>query len=196
MLVRDLMTTEPVTVTPRTGVKDALTTLARLGITSMPVVAGDRRLLGIVSEADLIRDAVARDARAQDSPVMVEPLDPPRSVDDVYTRATIWVGPSDDVATAVDVMTSTAVKSLPVLDDDGRLVGVLSRSDVVRALARSDAMIAADIDAVLTALGHEDWLVEVHDGVVEVSGPGDLAQHSLAHVVARAVPGVGEVHVS
>jgi CBS domain-containing protein len=74
MLVRDLMTPDSVTVNPETRVKQALVQLARLGITSMPVVDGKQRLCGIVSEADLICDLVTRDPRAQERPVMVESL--------------------------------------------------------------------------------------------------------------------------
>ena len=195
MLVRDLMTPDPVTVTGEVSVKEALARLARLGITSMPVVDGHRRLCGIVSEADLIRDLVARDPRAQERPVEVEPLFPPHSVEEVYTRSAASVRIDDDVASAVETMTALSAKSLPVVDTRGRLVGVLSRSDVVQALARADEVIAADIDEVLASLGHEDWLVEVDDGVVSVSGPSGPAEHSLAHVVARTVPGVVEVRV-
>lgn len=195
MLVRDLMTPDPVTVTPETGIKQALTTLADLGITSMPVVDGRHRLCGIVSEADLIRDVVARDPRAQERPVVVEALFAPHLVEDVYTRAAASVRTDDDVADAVDLMTALSAKSLPVLDDGGRLVGVLSRSDVVQAMARSDDVIAADIDGVLGALGRTDWLVEVEDGVVQVSGPASAAERSLAVAVARTMPGVVDVHV-
>lgn len=196
MFVRDVMTRDPATVTGDCGIKQAVTILADRGISSLPVVDDEGRICGVVSEADLIREAFPPDPRSHVLPPHDLTRTRPVWVEQVMTPHALTVHETTDVADAVEVMTSTAVKSLPVLDDDGRLVGVLSRSDVVRALARSDAMIAADIDAVLTALGHEDWLVEVHDGVVEVSGPGDLAQHSLAHVVARAVPGVGEVHVS
>ena len=196
MLVRDVMTPEPMTVTPKAGVKETLTRLAHLGITSMPVVDERGRLCGIVSEADLIREAVARDPRAQERPITVEPLYPPRTVEEVYTRSAMSVRVHDDVAAAVELMTSTAVKSLPVLDDDNVLVGVISRSDVVQALAREDDVIAADVDDLLSSLGHADWLVEVRDGVVDVSGPSGAAERSLAHVVAHTVPGVVEVHVS
>lgn len=195
MLVRDVMTPDPVTVTPATGVKEALVRLADLGITSMPVVGPDGALLGIVSEADLITIAVVRDPRVAEWPVIVEPLDSPRTVADLYTRSAISVRPDDDVAHAVDLMTATAAKSLPVLDSEGRLAGVVSRSDVVQVLARADDLIAADIDDVLVDLGHPDWLVEVENGLVEISGPRGSAEHSLAHVVARTVPGVVEVRV-
>jgi CBS domain-containing protein len=83
MLVRDVMTPDPVTVTPETGGKVALVRLADLGITAMPVVGHQGRLLGIVSEADLIREAVARDPRAQERPIMMSSLHAPRPVEDV-----------------------------------------------------------------------------------------------------------------
>ena len=196
MLVRDLMTSDPETAMPETGVKEALTRLADLDITSLPVVDRWHRLLGIVSEADLIRDLVARDPRAQERPVEMRPLFAPHVVDEVYTRAAVSVRVEDDVATAVEMMTVTAAKSLPVVDDDGRLLGVLSRSDVVQALARADNVIAADIDSLLGDLGHRDWLVEVEEGAVRVSGPRDAAERSLAQVVAHTVPGVVDVEVS
>jgi CBS domain-containing protein len=195
MLVRDLMTADPVTVTPATGIKQALCTLAQLGITSMPVVDDHHRLCGIVSEADLIRDVVARDPRAQERPIVVSPLLPTETVADVYTRSAASVRCDDDVADAVELMTALFAKSLPVLDDGGRLVGILSRSDVVRALARSDVEIAADIDDVLGSLGHPDWMVEVANGVVAISGPSGAAERSVALVVARTVPGVVAVDV-
>lgn len=195
MLVREVMTLEPVTVTPKTRVKAALRRLAELGITAMPVVDERRRLIGIVSEADLIREAITRDPRAPEGAVIVESLYPAHLVEEVYTRAPVSVHADDDVASAVDLMAATGAKSLPVLDEIGALVGVLSRSDVVRALARDDDAIAADLDDVLTRLGHTDWLVEVEDGVVGVSGPANLGEVSLAHLVAHTVPGVVEVHV-
>ena len=196
MLVRDVMTQDPVTVSRRTSVKEALTLLAQRGVTALPVVEPSGRLYGIVSEADLISETVARDPRAQERPVVVEPLYPPHTVAEVCTRSVVSVRMDDDVATAVELMTSTGAKSLPVLDEDRRLLGIVSRSDVVAALARSDEVIAADIDAVFESLGHGDWLVEVEDGAVEIAGPDGVAERSLAHVVAHTVLGVVEVRVS
>ena len=83
-----------------------------------------------------------------------------------------------------------------MLDENGRLAGMLSRSDVVAAMARSDEVIAADIDELLHSLGHGDWLVEVDDGSVDISGPSGAAEHSLAHAVAHTIPGVVEVRIS
>lgn len=195
MLVRDLMTPDPITVTRRTAIKEALTILAERGVSALPVVDGSGRLRGIVSEADLIAQAVVRDPRAHESAVMVQPLEPPHAVDDVCTRSVMTVRSNDDVATAVDLMTSIGAKSLPVVDDDHHLVGILSRSDVVAALARSDAVIAADTSELLESFGHGDWLVEVDDGSVRITGPSGPGEHSLAHVVAHTVRGVVEVRV-
>jgi CBS-domain-containing membrane protein len=196
MLVRDVMTAGPVTTTPQTSTKAALRQLAERRITALPVVDCQGRLCGIVSEADLIQDLVVRDPRAQERPIMIDPLYPPTTVEEVYTRAAVTVAAEDDVSVAVQLMTETGAKSLPVLDDDRKPVGVLSRSDVIRALARDDAAIAADIDRVLASIGHADWLVEVVDGRVRVTGPVAAGEAAIAKVVAQTVPGVVHVDVA
>lgn len=194
MLVRDVMTQNPVSVRPDTGVKAALTKLAFVGITSMPVVDEEQRLCGILSEADLIRD-VADDPRAHERPITIRPVTPLHTVADAYTRSPIVVQPQDDVTAAVDLMAAKGFKSLPVVDDEHRLVGVISRSDVIRALARDDEDIAQDIGRLFADLGHVQWTVAVADGVVEIAGPSDAAQRSLAHALSRTVRGVVSVHL-
>ena len=194
MLVRDVMTVDPMTVTPDTGVKATLRRLSQLRVTSFPVLDDQDKLCGIVSEADLIRGLAIADPRAHERPITMHPVTPARTVDDVYTRTPTTVRPEDDVITAVDLMGAQGFKSLPVVDDGHRLVGIVSRSDVVLALARDDGLIAEDIGRVFRELGHDDWLVEVAEGVVEISGP-DAVQHSLAHTIARTVPGVVGVRI-
>jgi CBS domain-containing protein len=195
MLVREVMTTDPVTATPETTIKEAISLLAKLGITAMPIVDRKGRLHGIVSEADLIEDVVPRDPRAHERPIAIDALYPPTIVEDVYTRAAVTVSPEDDVATAVEMMTATGAKSLPVVDPNQHVLGVISRSDIVKQFARTDAVIAADISQLLTSTGHDDWLVEVDDGVVQITGPANAETGALARVVARTVPGVVDVHV-
>ena len=194
MLVKDVMTPNPITVVPDVGVKAARTKLAFAGITAMPVVDESRHLCGIVSEADLIGDLVD-DPRAHERPVTIRPVTPAMTVDDVYTRSPVAVSQHDDVSAAVELMTAKGFKSLPVVDQEHRLVGILSRSDVVRALARDDDVIASDIIRLFDDLGHEGWNVVVTSGLVEVLGPEDAAAHSLAHALCRTVPGVVAVHV-
>jgi CBS domain-containing protein len=194
MLVKDVMTEHPVSVTPGTGVKGALTKLAFVGVTALPVVDDEGRLCGIVSEADFIGEVID-DPRAHERPVTMRPLEPARTVEDVYTRTPVTVRPHDDVTAVVEVMTSKGFKSLPVVDDQQRLLGMISRSDVVRALARDDDAITKDIARLLTELGHPDWSVHVVSGVVDITGPADTGQRSLAHALARTVPGVVEVRI-
>jgi CBS domain-containing protein len=194
MLVRELMTTHAVTVHPDTTVKAALRLLSGHEITSMPVVGEHGDLVGVVSEVDLIRHLVARDARSHLRPT---PEGPPaaRVVADVMTSQVSTVSPDTDLEDAVETMTSTSIKSLPVIDDHQHVLGMLSRRDVVHVYARADESLARDIAAMLTASGHEGWGVEVHDGVASVDGPQGRSEQRLAHALAGSVAGVVVVHV-
>jgi CBS domain-containing protein len=192
MLVRELMTADPVTVAPATPVKTALRLLAEHGITSLPVLGNHGRLRGVVSEADLIRDRVRPDQRAHERHVdSVD--DVPRLVAEVMTPRAVTVHPDDDLADAVELLTSTAVKSVPVVEHDGRLVGMLSRSDVVRVLARADDDLARDVHTLLASIGLDEWFAQVADGTVSLTGPDSSPDRTLAHLVAGTVPGVVEV---
>jgi CBS domain-containing protein len=195
MLVHDVMTKKPVTVPITASVKEALMLLARHGVTSLPVVGADHRIQGVVSEADLIRESVARDPRVQETPLEGCGVTPATKVDEVYTPHAVVVRPDDDLASAVELMTSTSVKSLPVVDRKDRVIGIVSRSDVVRLLARADSTIEGDVDELVRSLGYPNWLVEVHDGVVEVTGPAGAGEDALARTVVGTVPGVVEVRI-
>ena len=193
MLVEDAMTADAVTVTPATTIKHALELLDRHRVTSMPVVEG-HRLCGVVSEADLIRDLVAHDPRSQLRPVVAAP-DQPTCVADVMSRHPVTVRPDTDLAVAVALLTSATIKSVPVVDDEGHVRGVLSRSDVVRRFARADETIAQEVRAALTSVDLDGWSVDVHDGVVEVRAAdgadgADPDGAALARVMASHVPGV------
>ncbi len=197
MLVREVMSNDCITVPLGTTVKTALTQLASAGITSMPVATPSGKLRGIVSEADLIRDGVSVDARMHEIPMATMLVDRPGYVDDVMTTHVVSVGPDTDLAEAVELMTSTSVKSLPVIDRYGRVLGMVSRSDVVRMLARADHDLERDVDAALASVGLREWLVEVTDGTVKLIAPRRAVDdRGLARVVAGTVPGVVEVHIS
>lgn len=193
MLVRDLMTADPVTVAPRTPVKAALALLSEHQITAMPVIGRRGRLRGVVSEADLIRDLVPTDARAHELPVSDTWHDRPHLVGEVMSLHVVTVHPETDLAEAVELITTTTIKSVPVVDHDRLLVGILSRSDVVRVLARADDDLAQEVDGVLASVGLGGWVAEVTDGSVVLTGPEDSSELTLAHLVAGTVPGVVEV---
>ncbi|MEO6511398.1 MAG: CBS domain-containing protein [Nocardioides sp.] len=194
MLVREVMSTSPVTVGPGTTLQEALRLVAGAHITSLPVVDAEGRLRGIVSEADLIKDRVPSDPRLNEHGHVGDLPGRHEHVEDVMTPYVVAVGPDDDLVHAVETMTSTTVKSLPVVDRAGRVVGMLSRSDVVRVLAGSDDELHRDIDLALSRIGLRDWLVEVHDGAVDLTGPRE-DDSELARVAAATVPGVASVCV-
>jgi CBS domain-containing protein len=110
------------------------------------------------------------------------------------TRQVLTVRPDTDVHDAVELMTSTAAKSLPVVDAHRRCVGIVSRRDVVHLLARSDDDLARDVTTLFVAV-ERDWLVEVNEGVVTVDGPRDAREVALAETLAASVAGVLFVEV-
>jgi CBS domain-containing protein len=193
MLVRELMTADPVTVTTATPVKTALGLLAEHRITSMPVLGRKGRLRGVVSEADLIKNLVLPDQRAHERPVHDEWVDRPVLVSEVMSPHVVAAHPQDDLADVVELLTTTTVKSVPVVDQQGRLLGILSRSDVVRVLARTDEDLAREVDSLLAWVGLGEWVADVTDGVVALTGPERSGDRAMAHLVARTVPGVVEV---
>lgn len=195
VLVLDAMTPDPITVDPTCPVKGALGLLLRHRITALPVVDGAGALVGVVSETDLIRTSVPPDPRAH-LRVPAHDRVTPRTVADVLTPAPVTVRAYDDVATAVGLMAGVHARSLPVLDASGALVGIVSRSDVARLLARPDGAIRAEITEVLRAAGRPDWRVSVDGGIVLVEGPRDDGERSLATSVAHTVPGVMEVRTA
>lgn len=188
MLVRDVMTAPVITVTPRTSVKEGLRMLDQHRVTALPVVAGDGHLLGIVSEADLLRDAVRHDDRTHLIPHESTHSHQPRIVEDVMTTLSMTVAPESDLSEAVELMTDTAVKSIPVVER-GHVVGVVSRSDIVHLLARSDDSMCAEIDELLRS-ADVDYGVDVVDGHVLLEGSQDAHQQRVAEVIAGSVRGV------
>jgi CBS domain-containing protein len=195
MLVREVMTHQAVTVAADTPVKEALALLERHHITAAPVVDATGTIRGVVSEADLIRDLVLPDQRSREWPGPRETPDRPQVVQDVMTNRAVTVGPITDVAVAVELMTTLSIKSVPVVDQDDRVLGMLSRSDVVQVLAQSDDELERQVDTVLTEVGLADWLVTVNDGEVHLAGPADSPYRETARAVAESVPGVVAVQV-
>jgi predicted transcriptional regulator len=188
MLVRDAMTRTVVTVSPEATPEAAAGLLAERAITSMPVVDDTGRLVGVVSEADVVRESFVVD---HDAHLLVEPVPqvPAAScVAEVMTTLPVTVHPDTDLAEAAQVMTESTVKSLPVVEDS-RLVGIVSRTDVVRMLARRDERVEAHIDDLIRSEGM-DWLVEVEDGVAMLEGVGHPSDVRLARALVFTVPGV------
>ncbi len=188
MLVRDVMTTKVVTVRPQARVKEAIQLLDEHRITAMPVVDDEGRLIGVVSEADVLRDALMPDRRTHEIPVEGEGRTKALTVDDVMTHLPMSVTADADLAVAASVLVDTAIKSLPVVDD-GRVVGMVSRRDVIAVLAKRDPLIEAEVDELLRQADVE-CEVDVVDGVVRLSGPTEPHARQIARVLASTVQGV------
>lgn len=188
MLVREVMTEPAVTVAPETSVKQAVLLLDRHQITAMPVVDDEGHLVGVVSEADVLRDVLPTDRRVHELLVEITAPVVQLRVTDVMTHLPVSVSPDDDLAEAVELLVGTQVKSLPVVGF-GRVVGMVSRRDVIAVLAHRDELIEAEVDEELRQAGVE-CMVEVEDGVVrlrDADGPDALR---IAQVIASRVPGV------
>ena len=118
MLVREVMTREPATVSPQATIKTALGLLAEQRLTALPVVGDGDEVIGVVSEADLIRELVSREPRIGGTGRADAPSRP-STVEQVMSTHPVTVLPDADLVQAVDLLTSTTVKSLPVVDRRG-----------------------------------------------------------------------------
>jgi CBS domain-containing protein len=188
MLVREVMTSPVVTVIPGTTVKQAVRLLDEHRITAMPVVDDGGHLVGVVSEADVLRDCLLPGRRTQERLVEISAPQAHLVVTDVMTHLPMSVSPDDDLSQAVELMVDTQVKSLPVVAL-GRVVGIVSRRDVIAVLARQDALIESEVDEALRVAGLE-CSVDVDDGVVHLRDEDDPEILRVAQVIAASVPGV------
>ena len=188
MLVRELMSSPAVTVTPETSLKDAIRLLDRHRITAMPVIDEAGHLVGVISEADVLRDVVPFDERRHGHAVEGTGETVGLIGTDVVTHLPLSASPDDEIADAIELLVGTQVKSLPVVGR-GRVVGVISRRDVIAVLAREDASIEAELIGALRQAGVE-CTVSVDDGIARLSeakGPDSLR---VARLIAGGIPGV------
>jgi CBS-domain-containing membrane protein len=194
MLVREVMTTPVVTVPAEQTVKQAVHVLYERDITAAPVLDDEDRMVGIVSEMDLLRGEFEADPRAYARPAAEPESAPPATVAEVMTPTVRTVRENDDVLDLVDLMMTTGVKSVPVMSGSD-LAGIVSRRDLMGILAHGDERIRDDVVAALRDLSAETTAtrVAVHDGVVELSGDADDRSARIADVIARTVPGVVRV---
>jgi CBS-domain-containing membrane protein len=196
MRARDIMTTPVLTVTPDTTIKDAARTLATRGFTALPVMDDDDRLIGIVTEADLVRDRIPRDPRAHILPGYDEHATGPvtTTVGQVMTTPVTAMGPGTDVALLAAALLDAKQRSMPIVDGS-RVVGIVTRRDIVATVARDDTTVAEDVRHRLELYGGPDrWRVECHEGVVTIGDRfDDETDRHIVSVLAEAVPGVVRV---
>src|SRR5262249_33868936 len=144
MRAKDAMTSPAITVTPETHCKDAAALLVRHRISALPVVDTSGRLVGLVSEADLLPLETSPDPRSQGTPLPPRTMPVPRRVDEVMTPEVYTVDEDTDLGVVAQRMLEANVKRFPVLRGD-RVVGVVSRHDLVKVIARTDEEVEAGV---------------------------------------------------
>jgi CBS domain-containing protein len=201
--VESVMTAPAITTSPGTPFKHLVTTLTDYGISALPVVEAGR-LVGVVSEADLMRKEELRNELDRAPLIQLGKHRVHRRKARAGTAAELMTSPvvtitrQATVVQAANLLTQANVRRLFVVDDDGRLAGVLARRDVLRLFLRQDEEIRELVERdVLRRVLWADLTtvrVEVTDGVVTLTGRLDRRSEVLrATRVTRALPGVVEV---
>ncbi|SDP46345.1 CBS domain-containing protein [Nakamurella panacisegetis] len=198
MRARDIMSTPVVSVPPDLSVADAAKLLAQRGFTALPVVDDGSRLVGIVTEADLIRERVPPDPRIRGFAAPVSGTRSTPVVGEVMTSSVRSFPPDADVADIADMMVTDRIRCLPIADD-GRVVGVITRRDLLEsAVARSDLELQREVIKQLATLDddQERWQVVVQGGVADIEDYRDsAADREQARVLAEGVPGIVDADV-
>jgi CBS-domain-containing membrane protein len=194
--VREIMSRPVITISPGAGLKAAATLLAEHSVSALPVVNTKGELVGIVSEADLMSIETRPDPRTQATPLPPTAGSSPRTVAEVMTRKVLTVSTESEVSQAARIMLDAGIKRVPVVQGR-RVVGILSRRDLVKVIARRDQDIEDEIELRFRELGLDGVgrrNVSVAAGVATVRFEGQGASsRRLAESVALTVPGVLEV---
>ncbi len=187
MHVRDLMTTDVVAVAPTTSMRDAARMMFRYRVSGLPVVDPDDHVLGIITEGDFLAMEVER----------AEKGTAPEIVDEVMSRSVLTVPPDLEVIEVARFMHSNDVKCVLVVEDE-RMVGVISRFDIVAGFTRPDDLIEDEIkeDLIRRVLfvDPETVTVVVRNGVVTLVGKiGTRTEVRLMEELTRRLDGVVDV---
>lgn len=193
MRAADIMSRPAVTVEPVATVKEAARLMSERHLSGLPVVDAQGTLVGMVTEADLLRLEMGTEPRTQ---ITQLPEDAPRRVEDVMSRVVVTVEMETDLGVCVQRMLAAGVKRVPVLSE-GAVVGVLSRHDVMRVVAIPDEQVRAGVEAAFRGEQGMDRLrISVRDGIVTLGGEADPVALRLAESIARAVPGALAVRLA
>jgi len=190
MKVGDVMTTEVRTIGPDAPIKEAAMVMVKAGISGLPVVDDDRKVVGIITEADFVTAEANRSWGRQRRRLLANlfgeaETHKAKTVEDAMTADPATIDRASSVTEAARKMTDLGVKRLPVVLPDGTIEGIISRADVMGAFARPDDELKAEVyrDVVLDVmqLHDSDVSVSVTDGVVTIAG--NVPTHSDARLL-------------
>lgn len=204
MKTYNLMTREVVTLQPGTTLKEAARLFIEHGISGAPVVDEKGAVVGVLSESDIVLAADQPDEPHTgrlldllfgDRPSALEPKLHSRTAADAMTSPAVTVPLYEEIWNAAALMRKHEVNRLPVVDERGTPVGILSRGDLLRAFTRDDEEIAKDIrrDAVLNGIYANPRAVDVKVEDGEVMLIGEVESRGKAERLAEfteRIPGV------
>jgi len=193
MRVLDIMSIDVLTVSPEESLKAAARLMVERGVSGLPVVNAEGKLVGIITEADFLEREADRSHRRLLDALMHKPdtVSEAETVGQVMSTHPVVIYPEASVTEAARVMSHHHVKRLPVVNDEGRLQGIISRGDVVTVFTRPDDVIEDEvrediIDRVLLLDG-DSIDVAVDEGMVKLSGrlPTRTDKRLLEEMVRR-----------
>ncbi|MER6735898.1 CBS domain-containing protein [Streptomyces puniciscabiei] len=195
-IVSDVMTTPAVAVGRDAPFKEIVRVMDERHVSALPVVSGEGRVVGVVSEADLLPKEEFRDRRPTRSERMRLRSDLAKAegvtAEEVMSAPAVTVRPDDTLARAARLMAVHHVKRLPVVDAEDGLRGIVSRGDLLRVFLRSDEDIEEEVRRTVVSYlfpTHAHAIhVSVRDGVVRLRGP--VHDTSLIWVAERLVNGL------
>jgi CBS domain-containing protein len=216
MLVRDVMVAPVITVEPSATVQEVAKLLLEKRISAVPVLDDRGKLVGIVSEGDLLHRVEAATERRRswwlraliDSDTLAVDYvkSHGRKVSDLMTREVITASPETPLHEVASLMEKNAIKRMPILEN-GQLVGIVSRANLLQAVASARQLLDvtpsdnAIRNRILASLKKEDWAhigllnVTVSNGIVDLWGLAESeAQRKAIRVAAESAPGVNAVH--
>lgn len=216
MFVETVMTSPVISISPSTTIAEAARLMLSHRISGLPVVSEDGALIGMVSEGDFLRrselgteqkrswwlELFSSHGQAAEDYVRAHG----RKVGEVMTKGVFTTNKEASLEEVVDLMSRHGIKRLPVVEN-GKLIGIVSRSDLLRALARAlpgeGAVVSDDErirEAIEAEIARQSWgsgglvRVAVRDGVAELTGTiFDERTRAAARVAAENVPGVKAV---
>jgi CBS domain-containing protein len=188
MKVGAVVSTPVMTASPKDGLKDVAAKMLGSDISMVPVVEAGGEIKGVITEADLVR-ILTTPSRGEAIVDTAPPAGGAGTVGSVMRRHVIGVTEDAEVTEVARLMVEQHLKSLPVVSH-GRLVGIVTRRDVMRLLIRSDEEIHAEVGDALGTISDRPFSVTVEDGMVTV---GTLVEPSgrrfIEHAI-KTVPGV------
>ncbi|MDL2074909.1 CBS domain-containing protein [Streptomyces sp. GXMU-J15] len=194
-IVSDVMTRKVVAVRRGAAFKDIVKAMRRWRVSGVPVVDDRQRVLGVVSERDLLlKEEFHGGDPLRSRPAGLAKAEA-RTAGELMTAPAVTADPCDSLARTARTMARYGVHRLPVVDEDGVLQGIVSRSDLLKVFLRDDASIArevrTDVVALLFPETPEEVRVDVESGVVRLSGRvRNTELVPVAVRMARAVEGV------